>query len=119
MLHIIQGFGVLPFSYDSSKYYIPNPSGATEVGRLSFNQMSESNAKNLLLKGQPGDLIQVRRRNKSYGHTMILVSSDANGITVFDCNSDGNCGVKKYYITWQQFNQKNSAMSLYHATNYR
>ena len=106
-------------AYDSSKYYIPNPSGATEVGRLSFNQMSESNAKNLLLKGQPGDLIQVRRRNKSYGHTMILVSSDANGITVFDCNSDGNCGVKKYYITWQQFNQKNSAMSLYHATNYR
>lgn len=103
--------------YGSEKYYIPYPSGAYEVGRLDFSTMSKERAKNLLLKGLPGDFIQVRRRGQSYGHSMILVSSDAGGITVFDCNSDGRNGVKKYYVTWQQFYNKNSAMSLYRANN--
>lgn len=99
------------------KYYIPNPSGAYEVGRLNFNAMSLEASKNLLLKGLPGDFIQVRRRNKSYGHSMILVSTDSGGITVFDCNSDGRCGIRKYHESWQQFYTKNSAMSLYRANN--
>lgn len=105
--------------YSSQKYYIPNPSGAWEVGRLSFDSMSVDNAQSLLSRGLPGDFIQVRRRGKSYGHSMILVSKDAGGITVFDCNSDGRNGVKKYRITWSQFYSKNSAMSLYRANNNR
>ncbi len=104
--------------YDAEKYYIPSPSGATEVGKLNFNQMSKNSAAQILQKGMPGDFIQVRRRGKSWGHSMILVNSDSNGIIVFDCNSDGNCGVKKYYITYDNFYSKNSAMSLYHAKNY-
>jgi hypothetical protein len=113
-------FGVYIGPYDSAtKSYIPNPNGATEVGRLTTKTMTEAGAKNILLKGQPGDFIQVRRRNKTYGHTMILVGTDSNGITVFDCNSDGKNGVKKYDITWSQFYNKNSAMSLYHANNYK
>lgn len=103
--------------YDSQKYYLPNPSGAYEIGKLSFSSMSTNNARELLSKGLPGDFIQVRRRGKSYGHSMILVSRDSGGITVFDCNSDGRNGVKKYYVTWQQFYNKNSAMSLYRANN--
>lgn len=124
-----KGFGNLIFNelfhvyigaYDNAtKSYIPNPNGAIEVGRLTYSDMSQNNAKALLQKGQPGDYIQVRRRGKSYGHTMILVNSDANGITVFDCNSDGRNGVRKYYITWSQFYNSNSAMSLYHARNYK
>ncbi|MDE6835146.1 MAG: InlB B-repeat-containing protein [Ruminococcus sp.] len=113
-------FGVVhigPYE-ESGKYYIASPSGATETGRLDFSQMSESKAKDLLLKGKPGDFIQVRRRNKSYGHSMILVSCDNNGITVFDCNSDGKCGVKKYNVSYSTFYSQNSAMSLYHAKNY-
>lgn len=53
--------------YDSQKYYLPNPSGAHEVGKLSFSSMSTSSARELLSKGLPGDFIQVRRRGKSYG----------------------------------------------------
>lgn len=105
--------------YNSSKYYIPNPSGAYEVGRIGFNDMSVQSAKNLLSSGKPGDFIQVRRRNKSYGHSMILAGVDSNGVTVFDCNSDGRNGVKKYHVTWQSFYNKNSAMSLYRANNNR
>lgn len=103
--------------YDSQKYYIPNPSGSREVGRLSFGSMSVGNARDLLSKGMPGDFIQVRRRGKSYGHSMILVGRDSGGVTVFDCNSDGRNGVKKYHVTWNQFYNKNSAMSLYRAKN--
>ena len=104
-------------AYDSSKYYIPNPSGAYEIGRLDFNSMSLDNAKNLLSQGLPGDFIQVRRRGKDYGHSMILVSTNTEGITVFDCNSDGKCTIKKYNISWWQFYNANSAMSLYRANN--
>lgn len=104
-------------AYGRDIYYIPNPSGAYEVGRLSYNAMSKDRAKSLLLKGLPGDYIQVRRRGRSYGHSMILVNSDAGGITIFDCNADGRNSVKKYYETWQQFYNKNSAMSLYRANN--
>ena len=103
--------------YSSEKYYIPNPSGSWEVGRISFNNMSIANTQNLLSKGLPGDFIQVRRRGKTYGHSMILADKDTSGITVFDCNSDGKNGVKKYHITWSQFYNKNSAMSLYRANN--
>lgn len=102
---------------NSQKYYIPNPSGAYEVGRLNFSAMSLETSKNLLSKGLPGDFIQVRRRNKTYGHSMILVSTDSNGIIVFDCNSDGRCGIRKYHVSWQQFYNRNSAMSLYRANN--
>lgn len=113
-------FGVYIGAYDeSTKSYIPNPNGAVELGRLSGNRMTVENAKNLLLMGQPGDYIQVRRRGRSYGHTMILVGTSDSGIIVFDCNSDGRNGVKKYDISWQSFYNSNSAMSLYHATNYQ
>lgn len=104
-------------AYDRSMYYIPSPSGAYEVGKLNFNSMSFNNAKNLLSRGLPGDFIQVRRRGKSYGHSMILVDTNSDGITVFDCNSDGRCTIKKYNISWRQFYNANSAMSLYRANN--
>lgn len=104
-------------AYDRSMYYIPSPSGAYEVGKLNFNSMSFNNAKNLLSRGLPGDFIQVRRRGKSYGHSMILVDTNSDGITVFDCNSDGRCTIKKYNINWRQFYNANSAMSLYRANN--
>ena len=105
--------------YDGSKYYIPNPCGAYEVGKIWNVSTSDLNpVRNLLSKGQPGDFIQVRRRGKSWGHSMILVSKSSNGITVFDCNSDGHCAVKKYFVSWQDFANKNVGVSLYHSTNY-
>lgn len=113
-------FGVVHIgAYDNnSKYYIPYPQGAKELGRLSPSAMTQAAAKNLLSLGAPGDFIQVKRRDKTYGHSMIMVSKDSNGINVFDCNSDGRNGVKSYHITWSSFYNSNSAMSLYRANNY-
>lgn len=112
-------FGVYIGAYDNqTKYYIPNVNGAVEVGRLSSSAMTVNKAKAILQQGQPGDYIQVKRRNKTYGHSMILVGSDDKGITVFDCNSDGKNTVKTYHITWDSFYKSNSAMSMYHAINY-
>ena len=104
---------------EPEQYYIANPSGAYEVGRIGFSGMSLSASKELLQKGAPGDFIQARRRNKTYGHSMILVSQDAGGIWIFDCNaSDTPNLVRYYYQTWSEFYNKNSAMSLYRASNY-
>ena len=104
--------------YDSQKYYIPNASQSIEIGRLDFDHMSMSAAKALLLEGYCGDYIQVRRRNQTYGHSMILVGTDDNGISVFDCNSDGNNTVRTYFISYADFFNKNSAMSLYRYEGY-
>ena len=104
--------------YDSNKYYIPNPNNARELGKYYGDSVNVTNISNLFSNGMPGDFIQVRRRGKTYGHSMILVNKDSGGITVFDCNSDGKCGVKKYYISYSTFVEKNIGVSLYRATNY-
>lgn len=49
---------------------------------------------------------------------MILAGYDNTKITIFDCNTDGKCGVKYYKQTYQTFASKNSGMSLYHSTKY-
>lgn len=102
-------------AYDKEKYYIPNVLGGYEIGKLDFQHMSKQAATNLLKRGQAGDFIQVRRRGKTWGHSMIYVSQDNTGIVVFDCNSDGKNGVRKYHISWDSFYNKNSAMSMYRA----
>ena len=114
-------FNVYIGAYDEgTKSYIPYPDkGVTEVGRLTTSTMSLDACKELLLKAQPGDYIQVRRRGKTYGHSMIVVDTSASGITVFDCNSDGRNGVKVYDINYSSFYSSNSAMSLYHAKDYK
>lgn len=103
-------------AYDKNKYYIPNPNGAYLVGK-AWN-INASAAKRILSKGSIGDFIQVRRRGKSYGHSMILAGVDSGGIKIFDCNSDGKCGVKCYHQTWQTFASKNQGLSLYHSRKY-
>lgn len=106
-------------SYDPNKYFIPDPQGATLVGKAwAFSSSDTDTVKDMLNKSSIGDFIQVRRRGKSYGHSMIVQGVDANGIAVFDCNSDGKCGVRLYYQTWEAFATKNSGFSLYHSTTY-
>lgn len=106
-------------TYDSNKYYFPNPNGAYLIDKSwNFSSSDTSTVKSILTRGSIGDIIQVRRRGKDYGHTMIISGLDDSGIWIFDCNSDGKCGVKNYYQTWDVFASKNVGMSLYHANNY-
>lgn len=111
-------FGVYIGPYPNSENYRLENANAVEVGVLSPSSMTQNTAVELLKKGAPGDYIQVRRRASGGPHSMIFVSKDSGGITVFDCNSDGRNGVRSYYITWNSFYSKNCAVSLYHAKNY-
>ena len=106
-------------TYDSNKYYFPNASGAILVDKSwNFSSSDTGTVKNILTRSDIGDFVQVRRRGKDYGHSMIITGKDDNGIWIFDCNSDGKCGVKSYYQDWSTFASKNVGMSLYHSTNY-
>lgn len=103
----------------SQKHYIPSPSGATLVEKAwNISASDTATVKRILSRGQTGDLIQVRRRGKTYGHTMILTGSDSSGVWLFDCNSDGHCLVQHYHQEWKIFAEKNIGMSVYHSTRY-
>lgn len=111
-------FGDIVGAYDSSKYNIPYPN-ANVVGILSPNQMNLDEAKTLLAKAQPGDFIQVRRRVSGSPHSMIVMSVDSNGVTILDANADGKNTIQKYYQSFSEFFNKNIAMTLLHARNYK
>lgn len=106
-------------NYDSNKYYYPNTTVADLIGKsYNVSETDVTTVKNILSKGKKGDFIQVRRRGKSWGHSMILDKVDSKGIWIFDCNSDGHCKVQYYYQTWSTFASKNIGLSLYRAKNY-
>ncbi len=115
-----QIFGVYIGPYpESANYKITNPNAAT-IGILEPGGLNESSARELLKKGAPGDYIQVQRSTaRGRGpHSMILVSVNDNGIEVFDCNSDGKNTIKRYTISYHDFDVSNRAMSLYRAYGY-
>ena len=106
-------------SYDSNKYYFPNANGASLIDKSwNFSSSDTGTVRSILSRSSIGDFVQVRRRGKDYGHSMIISGKDDNGIWIFDCNSDGKCGVKNYYQDWATFASKNVGMSLYHSTKY-
>lgn len=113
-------FGVYIGPYpESANYKITNPN-AKVIGILEPGNLTENSAKNLLKKGAPGDYIQVQRSTaRGRGpHSMILISVNNSGIEVFDCNSDGRNTIKRYAISYHDFDVANRAMSLYRANGY-
>jgi len=103
----------------SSYYKIPNPKNATLIGAcVDIYSSDAEKAKSLLMQAQPGDFIQAHPRARSYAHSMIVVATDADGIYLLDCNSDGHCSVKSYYQTWSKFATRNEDFSLFHSTLY-
>lgn len=98
---------------------ILNPDGAEEVGCIEgISQESFEDVKTMFTEGKPGDYIQASIRESSNGHSMILVSVNEDGIVVFDCNSDGQCGISKRSMTWDVFCGTYSGVALYRARNY-
>ena len=105
--------------HNTYKYYIVSPSYATELGRVANIASNDATTvKNMLSMASIGDMIQVKRRGSGNGHTMIVGGVSDTGITIFDCNSDGKCGVRWYNQSWAEFAGKNISMSLYHSTKY-
>lgn len=102
---------------NDSDYYITSPNKAKLIEK-KYN-ISASDAKRIISKGKPGDLIQVKRRSGTNGpHTMIIDSVTDNGLYIFDCNSNGDTRVRRYYQSFTTFASKNIGMSLYHSTKY-
>ena len=116
----LQLFNVYIGPYPESANYKISNANANLVGMLEPGYLNKESAENLLKKGMPGDYIQVQRStDRGRGpHSMILVDVYETGIEVFDCNSDGKNTIKKYFISWEKFDNDNRAMSLYHARNY-
>lgn len=117
-----QLFGVYIGPYYASANYRTNVTVvdgapvATEVGYIAPGKMSVDNAKKLLSKAYPGDLIQFRRANGG-PHSAIVVSAEAKGVYLLDCNLDCKNTILYYFSTWEEI-AKYNAFSLYHATNY-
>ena len=79
----------------------------------SLNEYSQ-----LLKSAMPGDFIQMRRRSSGGPHSMIVVEVSGSSITVFDCNTDGNCTVKVYSQSFSDFRTRNIGFSVYRSKHY-
>lgn len=105
--------------YDENCYYLPAPSGAVELAReWDFASDDVALMQQIFAQARPGDFIQGRNRTRSDGHTMIYVSQDESGITVFDCNWDNHCGVAVRTMSWERLASYFRGLSLYTAENY-
>lgn len=77
---------------------------------------SESSMKALISKAKPGDILQM---NSPKMHTMVFVSSDSNGFTVYDANWTGPNKVSVRYVKYGAWAGRNSdGITVLHATNY-
>ena len=79
----------------------------------SLNEYSQ-----LLKSVMPGDFIQMRRRSSGGPHSMIVVEVSESSLTVFDCNTDGNCTVKVYSQSFSEFRTRNIGFSVYRSKHY-
>ena len=76
-------------SVSPGKYY--------SLGSIEVGSLTEQNVKALLTRAKTGAHIRVG------GHSLAVLSTDANGITVIHANTDHQCGVRLQTMTWAQF----------------
>lgn len=77
---------------------------------------STQSMKKLIAKAKPGDVLQM---NAPKIHTMIFVSSDSTGFTVYDANWVGSNQVSVRHVDYSAWSSRNSrGISLLHSTNY-
>lgn len=67
------------------------------LGSIPQGELTVDNVKALLTRGKAGAHIRVA------GHSMALLSTDTNGVTVIHANTDNQCGVALQTFTWQAF----------------
>jgi len=82
----------------------------------SSTSYSASSIKGVINKAKPGDVLQM---NTPKMHTMIFVSKDADGFTVYDANWTASNTVSVRYVKYGAWASRNSSgITLLHATNY-
>lgn len=113
------GYNIGSTSKKPKNYTISINSNKTcQIGAMTdLGNKSDSELKALLRQARPGDFLQVRRSHGG-SHSMIVISTNDSGVTVYECNVDGKNGIEKNTYTWSEFRSKNSAMGLYTPRDY-
>jgi len=111
--------------YNEKRYEYGNNQNVVVLGQLNGSaEMTEANVRNLLSNALVGDVIQACG---SYSqHTMMVVSADENGVTVYECNHAGECGIYQRTISYASFAASygtphavgGCGVTLYRAANY-
>ena len=102
------------WSYDGS------PKSASDGKLFQVTARSSSYSANsmraLIQKAKPGDILQM---NTSKMHTMVFVSSDSTGFTVYDANWTGPNKVSVRHVNYGAWSGRNSrGICVIHSTNY-
>lgn len=121
----------MPSYYDGyERYRYPSENNVTLISQVSGGNVTVNSVKAALQQGKLGDIIQAS--GSKYGqHTMVFVSADDNGVTVYDCNArptgkEGSCLIHQWTLSWNllvsNYGTGNSSIangiSLYRASNY-
>ncbi|MBE6574050.1 MAG: hypothetical protein E7652_06630 [Ruminococcaceae bacterium] len=102
------------YTYRTWKYDGTPTSGMTVIGSLT--DYSATNVKNLLSKAKPGDVLQF---NTTKQHSMIVYQVDSDGVWIYDCNWDNNCGISLRKSSFGAWNGRNSSkLTLLRSSNY-
>ena len=100
--------------YRSWSYAGVSTSGMKTLG--SITSYSYANVKSLLKNAKCGDVLQF---NTTKQHSMIIYSVGSDGLTVYDCNWDNNCGIRKAYVGFGAWSGRNSSkLTLLRSDNY-
>lgn len=116
--------------YGNARYKYQSSENVELVGQIAGGNVTVTSAKNLLQQGKLGDIIQAS--GASYGqHTMVFVSADDSGVTVYDCNahlnsSEPDCVIHQWTLNWNTWanwygsgnSTSENGISLYRASNY-
>ena len=117
--------------YGNAKYKYQSEENVDLVGQTSGSSVTTDSVKNLLQQGKLGDIIQACGSGNGGQHTMVFVSADDNGVTVYDCNarlsaSEPACVIHQWTIKWSTWvsyygsgdSSSENGISLYRASNY-
>ena len=117
--------------YGNARYKYQSEENVDLVGQISGNSVTAGSAKTLLQQGKLGDIIQACGSGNGGQHTMVFVSADDNGVTVYDCNarlsaSEPSCVIHQWTIKWSTWasyygtsdSSSENGISLYRASNY-
>ena len=113
------GYNIGSTKSKPNNYQISISSSKTSsVGSLtSLPGKNDYTLRNLFDKARAGDFIQIRRWHGG-SHSAIFVSSNSNGVTLYECNVDGKNGIIKKTYSWSQFRSDNNVVTVYTAKNY-
>lgn len=109
-------FGINIGSTQGNNYKLDLVNGVSHVGTVT--KMTTQNISALFAQARPGDFVQMKRGHGG-PHSMIIYSVKADGINVLEANTDGRNTICASSYTWSDLCNKNAAMSVYTASNYK